>query len=91
MRTGGTLVSWRGSIPDQKLIELERRWDTLGVIGLACVIIGILLQGAGVWDSIAGANKNLAESRHRGPWLSDAKTLSNNLLMCQQYPKNYLA
>ena len=48
MRTGGTLVSWQGSIPDQKLIELERRWDTLSVIGLACVIIGILLQGAGV-------------------------------------------
>jgi hypothetical protein len=48
MRTGGTLVSWQGSIPDQKLIEPERRWDTLSVIGLACVIIGILLQGAGV-------------------------------------------
>ena len=48
MRTGGTLVSWQGSIPDQELIELERRWDTLSVIGLACVIIGILLQGAGV-------------------------------------------
>jgi hypothetical protein len=28
MRTGGTLVSWQGSIPDQKLIEPERRWDT---------------------------------------------------------------
>jgi hypothetical protein len=52
MRTDGTLFSWQNSSnPDQKLIKLERRWDILSGIGLACVIIGILLQAVGVWIS----------------------------------------
>ena len=49
IRTGGTLGLWQSSNPDQNLIRLERRWDALSTIGLACVIIGILLQAAGVW------------------------------------------
>jgi hypothetical protein len=57
MRRGGTVVSWQGSIPEQKLIKLERRWDSLSLIGLACVIIGILLHGAAVWISSQGKQK----------------------------------
>jgi hypothetical protein len=51
IRTGGTLGFWQSSNPDQNLIRLERLWDTLSTIGLACVIIGILLQAASVWIS----------------------------------------
>jgi hypothetical protein len=51
IRTGGTLGFWQSSDPDQNLIRLERLWDTLSTIGLACVIIGILLQAASVWIS----------------------------------------
>ena len=51
IRTGGTLGFWQSSDPDQNLIRLERLLDTLSTIGLACVIIGILLQAASVWIS----------------------------------------
>jgi hypothetical protein len=50
-RTGGTLVSFQGSVPNQELIRLERRLDFLSTIGLWCVIIGIVMQGFGVWSS----------------------------------------
>jgi hypothetical protein len=48
-RTGGTLINIQGVKPNQELIRLERRWDLYSGVGLACVIIGIVLQGLGVW------------------------------------------
>ena len=67
IRTGGTLGFWQSSNPDQNLIRLERLWDTLSTIGLACVIIGILLQAASVWISWPGQQKpwqNLVTEDH---------------------------
>jgi hypothetical protein len=51
IRTCGTLGFWQSSNRDQNLTRLERLLDTLSTIGLACVIIGILLQSATVWIS----------------------------------------
>ena len=51
VRTDGIRGLLQGSNPNQELIELERRWDFLSAIGLACVIIGIILQGLGTWLS----------------------------------------
>jgi hypothetical protein len=50
-RTDGVLFSWKTGSPNQDLIKLERQWDTLSTIGLWCVIVGIVLQGLGVWMS----------------------------------------
>ncbi len=46
-RTGGTKVSIPGRL-NPEVLELERHWDRLSAIGLWCVIIGVVLQGAGV-------------------------------------------
>jgi len=51
-RTGGIRFTWTNtSNPNQELISLERRWDFWSAIGLWCVIVGIVLQGVGVWLS----------------------------------------
>jgi hypothetical protein len=50
-RTKGILFNWTTTVPDQGLVKLERNWDVLSTIGLWCVIIGIVLQGLGVWMS----------------------------------------
>jgi hypothetical protein len=49
IRTDGVILSWKGNKPDQKLIKLERNWDFWSGVDLWCVIIGIALQGFGVW------------------------------------------
>jgi hypothetical protein len=50
-RTGGITGSWARSEVNQVELRLERRWDFLSAIGLSCVIIGIALQGFGIWLS----------------------------------------
>ena len=51
-RTEGIRVTWTNpNKPNQELIRLERRWDTFSWIGLGCVVVGIVLQGLGVWLS----------------------------------------
>jgi hypothetical protein len=51
-RTEGIRVTWiNPDKPNQELIRLERRWDTFSWIGLGCVVVGIVLQGLGVWLS----------------------------------------
>ena len=48
-RTGGITGQWERSEVDEAELKLERRWDLLSDIGLWSVIIGIALQGVGVW------------------------------------------
>lgn len=48
-RTGGITGQWERSEVDEAELKLERRWDLLSAIGLWSVIIGIALQGVGVW------------------------------------------
>jgi hypothetical protein len=51
-RTDGVLFTWSNvDKPNQELIRLERRWDFWSEIDLWRVIIGIALQGFGVWLS----------------------------------------
>jgi hypothetical protein len=51
-RTEGIRVTWTNpNKPNQELIRLERRWDIFSWIGLGCVVVGIVLQGLGVWLS----------------------------------------
>ncbi len=50
-RTEGVLFSWTVDKPNKELIALERRWDFLSGFGLWCAIVGIALQGFGVWLS----------------------------------------
>lgn len=51
-RTGGIRLTWTNTQnPNQEVIRLERRWDILSWIGLGCVVVGIFLQGVGVWLS----------------------------------------
>jgi hypothetical protein len=47
--TGGITGQWERSEVDEAELKLERRWDLLSAIGLWSVIIGIALQGVGVW------------------------------------------
>jgi hypothetical protein len=48
-RTGGIRGSWARSEVNQTELRLERHWDRRSAIGLWCVIIGVVLQGVGIW------------------------------------------
>ena len=48
-RTGGITGQWERSEVDEAELKLERRWDLLSAIGLWSVIVGVALQGVGVW------------------------------------------
>ena len=48
-RTEGILFSWTVYKPNKELIALERRWDVRSGVGLWCAIVGIALQGFGIW------------------------------------------